>query len=144
MSVSESDIIKIRQRMDRLERNGGFVPRPFPIPWDKSLADINALAPNTWNDLNLASVIPGGTKAILVRSILTKHVDKYSGANPGLAMTSKTSTNGTDGVAIYIPTIDVSLDLQSIVLTDGLQVVRWQLLAGQLSGFYLAVLGWWK
>ncbi|MDO8304075.1 MAG: hypothetical protein Q7T18_12635 [Sedimentisphaerales bacterium] len=142
MSISEQDVIKIRQRLDRVERKSGiaggvFVARQNPV-WDKTLADINGLAlAGTWYDLNLAAIIPAQTKSILIRcTIMAAALDR------GVAFTPKTG-GGIDAAAFRVPVANSLCDVQGMVFTGGLQTIQWQRIGVSVSSFNMSILGWW-
>lgn len=113
-----------------------FVDRGDPAAADKN--KITLIKDGLWHDWNLASIVPVGALAILLRVYAYTTV-----AGSSIWFRKKGNANTWNTDAVYAPVASMPAKIPVIVACDTNRIIEYQVNGADWSYLYLTVGGWW-
>lgn len=113
-----------------------FINRGDPAAVDADQTTISVTG--SWTNLDLSSVLPAGTTAVLSKVSITD-------ANPGRYIQLRTdgNSNSINTNKLIVQVNNVQNSAIMLVPTNGLQIIEYYVLTG-IANISLTVLGWFK
>jgi len=132
-----SDVNALDTRIATLESAVHFYDRGDPNADDYGVGDFTT--DNTWNDLDLSSIVPVGAKAVLFRLILK---DNATGSSMWFRENGNANTRNAAGMNTQVA--DVEIRGEIIVACDTDRVIEYKGSNLTFTQLDLTVRGWWK